>query len=233
MKENQNEQVYKAGHNKDLEKHVNPNAKKPWDFRKVYPGLRSRKIDYNAQRLLRTSITQMYQLESTRKARENPFVTKAKWNLSSEHYSRQVQHFGPDICDEYAGKFFNLNDVPLQHPQCLCYITYEIPKNMDQIAKEIKNWIDGEANPRIDRWASLAKNTKQGNNENNNKKQETKKTESKKPERITYSAYKTKNGVNGLLRKVFGEKSSYGDISVDCANGFNKGAIKIFLIFVL
>lgn len=144
---------------KDLEAHVNPEAKKPWDFRKVYPGIRSRKIDYNAQRLLRTSITQMFQLESNKKAKENPYITRGKWNLSSQHYDRQVKHFGEDECDRYAGKLFHLSKIPLQHPQCLCYITYEIPKSLDEIGTELRDWLDGKENKKLDKWAGISNNS--------------------------------------------------------------------------
>ena len=129
---------------KDLEKYVNPNAKKDWDFSKVYPNLKNKRVDYNAQRLLRTSMTHMFRLQSDKKAIENPYVTKGKWNLSAEHHSRQVARFGPDICDEYAGKLFDKDNIPTQHPNCLCYITYEIPKSLDDIGRELNRWINGE-----------------------------------------------------------------------------------------
>lgn len=136
---------------KDLEKYVNPNAKKDWNFKKVYPSC-SRNVDYNAQRLLRTSMTHMFRLQSDKKALNNPFVTNGKWNLSSEHQARQVKHFGPDECDDRAGKLFDKDNIPIQHPQCLCYITYEIPKSLDSIGEELEHWIRGGNNPNLEKW---------------------------------------------------------------------------------
>lgn len=137
---------------KDLEKYLDPNAKKDFNFCKVYPGLKNRKVDYNAQRLLRTSMTHMFRLQSDKKAIDNPFITKGKWNLSSEHYSRQVAHFGPDICDDYAGKLFDKDKIPMQHPQCLCYITYEMDKSLDDIGRELGQWINGKEVNYLDEW---------------------------------------------------------------------------------
>lgn len=137
---------------KDLEKYINPAAKKDFNFRKVYPGLKNKKVDYNAQRLLRTSMTHMFRLQADKKAIDNPYITKAKWNLSSEHYSRQVSRFGPDECDDYAGQLFDKDKIPMQHPQCLCYITYEIDKSLDEIGRELGQWINGKEVNYLDEW---------------------------------------------------------------------------------
>ena len=44
---------------KDLEKYVDPSAKKDWAWSKVYPGTK-KVVDYNAQRLARTMVSHAY-----------------------------------------------------------------------------------------------------------------------------------------------------------------------------
>ena len=211
---------------KDLESYVNPKAKKPWDFGKVYPGIRGKKVDYNAQRLLRTSVTQMYQLESLRKAKENPYITRARWNLSSSHFERQVKRFGPDECDEYAGVAFHLNKVPVQHPQCLCYITYDIPKSLDQIGKEIKGWLNGEENKKLDKLLGEAtpkskpKNTGKGTKISKSRLQ------------YEYKECKTIKEATSFAKKLLGAKeASYNGLDISSANEFNKGLVKALNTF--
>ena len=69
---------------KDLEMYVDPNAKKPWDWGKVYPGAK-KKVDYNAQRLARTMVNHSYQQSLIRTSDKNPFVRGIKWNISNSH----------------------------------------------------------------------------------------------------------------------------------------------------
>ena len=57
---------------KDLEKYVDPSAKKPWDWSKVYPGT-SKVVDYNAQRLARTMIQHSFQQSMVQAQLYNPF----------------------------------------------------------------------------------------------------------------------------------------------------------------
>lgn len=101
------------------------------------------------QRLARTSITHSFSETTIENAKENPFNKGIKWNLSASHSFRM--HGKTDICDDYAGKVFKPNEVPLQHPNCLCYFTEE-NEDIDQAIKELKAWSEGEANPKLDKW---------------------------------------------------------------------------------
>ena len=69
---------------KDLEIYVNPNAKKEWDWCKVYPKT-NKKIDYNAQRLARTSINHAYQMAQKRSCKKNPYIEGIQWLSSNSH----------------------------------------------------------------------------------------------------------------------------------------------------
>lgn len=94
---------------KDLEAFVNPDAKKDWDWSKVYPGSR-RKIDYNAQRLARTSISHAYQMSLKRDCGDNPFVKGIRWNSVLQH-GRTCE-----LCRERHGRIYKVEDLPLDHP---------------------------------------------------------------------------------------------------------------------
>ncbi|MDB1923384.1 hypothetical protein PMY08_12705 [Clostridium tertium] len=145
---------------KDLEKYVDPTAKKPWNFGTVYPNLKNKQVDFNAQRLLRTSINHSFFASNMAKAKENPYIEAVHWNLSSAHYDRQVKIFGEDICDEYANQDryklgtgnFPKDNVPLPHPQCLCYQSMVITKSLDDIGKDLGMWVRGGNNLILDNW---------------------------------------------------------------------------------
>lgn len=144
---------------KDLKTFVKPEHQRPWDWGNVYPNLRTKQIDYNAQRLARTSITHAHRESQHQSAAQNPFVDAIHWELSDAHYERQIARWGPDECDDYANQDwyglgkgnFPPDEVPLSHPQCLCYTYPVITKSLDQIADELKDWVDGN-NPELDRF---------------------------------------------------------------------------------
>jgi hypothetical protein len=134
-----------------LERYINP--AKRIEAKTLEVGMNT-SISYQAQRLARTSITHAFSETCIENAKINPFCEGIKWNLSSSHYERQVRKYGPDICDEYAGKVFKPEDVPLQHPNCLCYFTQEnIP--IEDAVKELKAWSNGGDNPKLDKWLKV------------------------------------------------------------------------------
>lgn len=148
---------------KDLEKYIDPNAKKDWDFSRVYPNLKNGKkanVDYNAQRLLRTSINHTFFNQMISNANKNPFVEAVHWELSSAHHERQVKRFGEDICDEYTKQDnyglgtgnFPKDNVPTPHPCCLCYQYPVNAKSLDEIAEDLRAWVNGGSNSRLDKW---------------------------------------------------------------------------------
>lgn len=131
---------------KDLEKYVDPSAVKPWDWSKVYPGVR-RQIDYSAQRLARTMVSHAYQQAFVRTTQKNPFVTKYKWEASN---SDRVC----ELCQERDGKLFPKDELPLDHPNGMCTFTAEIPDSMDQVADRLAAWVKGAEDPELDNWAN-------------------------------------------------------------------------------
>ena len=94
---------------KDLEKYVNPNTVKDWDWNKVYPNT-SKKVDYNAQRLARTAVNHAFQQAQKRSCEKNPYVEGIRW-ISSNIHGRTCE-----LCRERDGEVFLVKDLPLDHP---------------------------------------------------------------------------------------------------------------------
>jgi len=124
---------------KDIEKYLNPEAKKPWDWSKVYPGT-SLKVDYSAQRAARTLIQHSYQLSYRRTAQNNPFIEKFIWR--SAHSERTCE-----LCEERDGTMYDIGHEPLDHPQGLCYLESYIPKSNEEMADMLADWAQGKADP--------------------------------------------------------------------------------------
>lgn len=131
---------------RELDKYINPN--KILKARTLEAGI-SPNISYQAQRLARTSITHAFAETTIENAKNNPFNIGIKWNLSPSHSARM--HGKTDICDEYNGKVFKPRDVPLQHPNCLCYLTEE-NMDIDKVIDELNLWTEGGSNPKLDEW---------------------------------------------------------------------------------
>lgn len=139
----QNKSAYAIA--KDLEKYVNPSAKKDWDWAKVYPGT-SKKVDYNAQRLARTAVSHAYQQSFVRTTQKNPFVTKYKWVGSNSHRICK-------ICAARDGQFFEKDELPLDHPNGMCTYVAVIEDSMVDIADRIADWASGKPDPALDEFA--------------------------------------------------------------------------------
>lgn len=129
---------------KDLEKYVNPKVKKDYDWSKVYPKS-NKKIDFNAYRLASTYITHAYQKTAKESCKKNPFVKGIKW--MSSHHPRMCK-----VCADRNGKTYIPEELPLEHPLGKCTFEYDIPMSMEDIGKELRDWIDGEENSKLDEW---------------------------------------------------------------------------------
>ncbi|WP_302782683.1 hypothetical protein [Clostridium saudiense] len=146
---------------KDLEKFLKSNTDP--DFKKTYTKLYNRKVDYNAQRLLRTAMNHMFYVQNVSNAKNNPYAEAMHWELSAEHGTRQVDRFGEDECDDYANSdYYNLGQgnfppdkVPVPHPNCLCIQTIVIPKSLDEIGRELREWINGKDISYLDEWLKV------------------------------------------------------------------------------
>lgn len=131
---------------KDLEKYLNPSAAKPWDWKKVYPGV-STKVDYSAQRLARTLVQHAYQLNLTQAVKYNPFVTGIRW------HSAMIHGRTCELCKERDEQLYPKDELPFDHPNGLCYFTSEIPNSPEEVADRIADWYKGNPDPHLDLYA--------------------------------------------------------------------------------
>lgn len=136
---------------KDLEKYVNPSAKKDWAWSKVYPGT-NKVVDYNAQRLARTMVSHAYQQAFVRTTKPNPFVTKYRWLASN---SNRVC----ELCNSRDGVLFEKDDLPMDHPNGMCTFTAVIDQPMTDIADRIADWALGQPDPELDTFAQFLQNS--------------------------------------------------------------------------
>ena len=154
---------------RDLEAYVNPKAKMPVSWLKLYPSIPfDRQIDYNAQRLARTAINHAYWAANVETALANPFCSAIHWQLSPSHYERQVARFGEDVCDAYASHDeglgrgnFPIKNVPMPHAQCLCVQVQVVPE-LDDVADRLSRWVDGGADPALDKAFGAWKSANDG-----------------------------------------------------------------------
>lgn len=131
---------------KNLEKYVNP--KKRLEIKTDAVGF-NKDISYNASRLARTSITHSFSETMINNAMNNPFNKGLKWNLSASHSARM--HGKTDMCDDNAGKVFAPEEIPLQHPCCLCFFTEE-NISISEASKRLKVWSEGAEDKDLDKW---------------------------------------------------------------------------------
>lgn len=131
-----------------LEKYVNPSAKKPWDWGKVYPGT-AKQVDYNTQRLARTMIQHSYQSSLVQSMKYNPWCEGVIWWSVGLH-GRTCEE-----CLDRDGRVFPLAELPLDHPNGLCYFEPAMP-SMDKIADDIADWAIGGENTAIDTYVEKA-----------------------------------------------------------------------------
>lgn len=134
-----------------LQAYLNPNVLEPDTWNETYPNLPfTLKVDYNAKRLAVTSINHSGWGATLTAARSNPYADFLHWELTPAHVIN-------DVCDGYAGHDeglgegnWNLDAAPLPHPWCTCLWYVDTNKTLDEVAKELRAWEDGESNPRLD-----------------------------------------------------------------------------------
>jgi SPP1 gp7 family putative phage head morphogenesis protein len=129
----------------DLQVYVNPDAKKSWEWKKVYPGS-NKKIDYNAQRLARTSISHAYTLSMLKSCEKNPFVEEIQWHsVFSEGRTCP-------LCKERDGKIYTIKECPVDHPNGMCYQTPLVEESLEDIGTRLNKWVNGSSDPMLDDW---------------------------------------------------------------------------------
>lgn len=129
----------------DLQTYVNPDAKKSWEWKKVYPGI-SKTIDYNSQRLARTSISHAYTLGMLKGCERNPFIEKIQWHSV----------FAPGrtcpLCKARDGKIYTLKECPVDHPNGMCYQTPLLEESLENIGSRLNKWLNGSSDSKLDEW---------------------------------------------------------------------------------
>lgn len=140
----QNKSIYEIA--KDLEKYVQPGAKKPWnlkdkDGRRIYP----KQVDYNAQRLGRTLVQHGYQQSFVATTQKNPFITDYIWRSNGSRVC--------DLCISRDGMHFAKDDLPMDHPNGMCTMEPNVDENMIDNLADWFNSPDGTY-PEIDEFAS-------------------------------------------------------------------------------
>lgn len=130
---------------KDLREFAKPPDKRPLSWRGDYESYKAYNINYSAKRLARTTINHAYQTATIESSQLNPFINKMRWETSGGHRVCE-------ICASREGKEFLLDEVPLDHPNGMCVMIPVLEKDLKEVAKEIRAWIDGEDNPGLDNW---------------------------------------------------------------------------------
>lgn len=102
-------------------------------------------LDYEALRLARTTITHQSQLATLAGAQVNPYMNAVRWH-SSHTVGRTCE-----LCNDRDGTIFDLKEVPLDHPNGLCFLEPVFMINgkeatPEQIAKDMAKWSRGEKN---------------------------------------------------------------------------------------
>ena len=140
-----NASVYEIA--KDLEKYVDPNVVKKWDWSKVYPGT-NRKVEYNAQRLARTLTQHAFQQATKECNNPNPFVDGYIWHSALAH-GRTCS-----TCIERNGTLYKKEEVPMDHPQGLCTILPHVKNNLSDVASQLAEWTKAPRGtfPEIDQY---------------------------------------------------------------------------------
>lgn len=134
----------------DLMKYVDPTARKPWDWSKVYPGT-AQQVDYNAQRLARTMIQHAFQTSMVQSQQYNPFCQGIIWHSVGIH-GRTCEE-----CVERDGNVYPVKDLPLDHPNGLCYFEPALD-SMNTVADRLADWVNGKDDPELDTYVSKAFN---------------------------------------------------------------------------
>lgn len=117
---------------KSVEQYVDPTAKKPWNWNKVYPNS-TKVIDYNAQRLARTMVNHAYQQGVKESIKDNPFIDLVRWLSAMSHRSCEM-------CKTRNNKLFEKDKVPLDHPNGMCTLAPYVEYDLESYAVVIKEW---------------------------------------------------------------------------------------------
>lgn len=174
----------------DITKYVDPTARKPWDWSKVYPGT-AQQVDYNAQRLARTMIQHAFQTSMVQSQQYNPFCQGIIWHSVGIH-GRTCEE-----CMERDGNVYPVKDLPLDHPNGLCYFEPALD-SMNTVADRLADWVNGKDDPELDTYVAKAFNMSPKSPEGKAKVQDVKQST---PAAMNKTEFVDKN-FNNLKKKV-------------------------------
>lgn len=123
-----------------------------WDRNKIKeklgPGYAAwnKEVSYEALRLARTTITHSATLAMKEASRVNPYLNSARWH-SVHAVGRTCQD-----CKDRDGTVYSLAKLPFDHPNGLCWNEPCLDKSLDQICKELADWVEGGKNSRLDEY---------------------------------------------------------------------------------
>lgn len=110
-------------------------------------------LDYEALRLMRTTTTHMAQLSAINSHKVNPY---------SNYVIYHTGHAGSrtcSMCKERDGKKYKLDEVPLDHPNGLCWLEPFLsvdgknPASLSDLMDDMNNYYDGKPNSGLmDKW---------------------------------------------------------------------------------
>lgn len=129
---------------RDLEIYVNPDYKQEYDKFTIHPKSRN-KVEFNSYRLANTYINHAYQTATKESAKENPFIEEIEWLSGTDNNVCE-------LCTERNHKRFPKDKIPLDHPLGRCTYIPVMEDDLEEIAKQLKNWVDGGSNEKLDNW---------------------------------------------------------------------------------
>jgi len=139
----QNESVYEIA--KKIEAYVDPSKRRPWnltapDGTRIYP----RRVDYNAQRLVRTLVQHSYQQSFIETTKDNPFITEYIWVSNGSRVC--------PICRARDGTRYPKNSLPMDHPNGMCTMVPDVTRSLN---KQLADWFNSPDGtyPAIDKFA--------------------------------------------------------------------------------
>lgn len=143
-----NKDVYEIA--KDIERYVDPSKRLQWSnvYRDANGNLvrfpvGNKKIDYNAMRLVRTTLQHTYQEALIEMTRDNPFVDGYLWIAAGNHPC--------PLCQDRDGTIYTADNLPYDHPNGMCEI--EPVVNKEKAMEDIKGFYENPIYyPKIQRF---------------------------------------------------------------------------------
>lgn len=126
---------------KDLERYVNPSARKEYKWSRMYPGT-DRVVDYNAQRLARTMVSQAYWQSFKHVCDDNPFIVAYRW-ITADIHGRTCEICKHRAYDDHHGLgpgVYPKDELPVDHPNGFCDFEAIVPHSLKDMKDQVSDW---------------------------------------------------------------------------------------------